>query len=544
MLSTRIRSIFLKNKNTLPILLIFLFSVFFFLTRLPGLANDVINPDGVLWHYRSEQFVVGIKNKQFEKTYQHYQPGVTLMWITGPAVEIYKKFTGILSYDIDNFIDFDLVSKISIIAVQFVLSVTIILLLAKIIGFYQSLITVTLFTFEPFFVANSRLYHMDILLTLLLTVSVILGFLNMKEPRLWKSIVLGVLLGFSFLTKSISIGAVFFVLIYSLLFFIHNKQEEKIIPILGSILISFILSIFIFFPALWVRPVYYLSDIFSEVIRVGIRKGHNQIIFGDPTSRAGFIFYPLVTLMKISPFMLLGFLFCLNYSVAFFRNVFKTFKKGYHAIFTFTIYFAIFSLGYIFAMSLPAKKVDRYILVIYPFLAYIAYIGYQRVFQNIKINSKKTIFISVLVIMSVLFWIFPLFKLYPWYFTYTSPIFGSPEKANMIVAQKPYGVGTALLKDTILMHCARDNECDLPRLGFYDTQPMKAVYPNSKVFDVRVYGPSTYDILILGINEEMPEKILNNREYLFKKDHSIWINGLEYWRIYNKITLGQNNDGE
>ena len=91
MLSAKTRSILFKNKKTLPIFLIFLFSVLFFSTRLPGLKNDIINPDSALWHYRSEQFIAGIKNKQLEKTYQHYQPGTTLMWITGSAVEIYKK---------------------------------------------------------------------------------------------------------------------------------------------------------------------------------------------------------------------------------------------------------------------------------------------------------------------------------------------------------------------------------------------------------------------------------------------------------------------
>ncbi|HPD73714.1 MAG TPA: glycosyltransferase family 39 protein [bacterium] len=544
MLSAKIHSILFKNKKTLPILLMFLFPVLFFSTRIPGIKNDIINPDSSLWHYRSEQFIVGIKNKQFEKTYQHYQPGTTLMWITGSAVEIFKKITGINSYDIENFQNFDLVSKISVISVQFVLSTIIILVLAKIIGFYQSFFTVSLFTFEPFFLANSRLYHMDVLLTLLLTLSIILGFLNMKEPKIWKSIIIGLLLGFSFLTKSISIGALLFVLFYTLIFFIHNEQKGKIIPILGLMLISFILTVFIFLPALWVKPLFYLSDIFSEVVRVGIKKGHDQILFGEPTSRAGLIFYPLVTLLKVSPFILVGLLFCFYYSFNFIKNIFKTFKKVNLAFFTFSIYFAIFSFGYIFAMSLPAKKVDRYILVIYPFLAYLAYIGFQRVYQNIKVGFKKKIFIVFLVIMSIFFWIFPIFKLYPWYFTYTSPLFGSPQKANIILAQKPFGVAIPLLKDTVVEKYYEGNKEDLPKLGFYDTQPMRAVYPNSKIFDVRVYGPSTYDILILGINEEMPEKILSNGEYSFEKIHSIWINGLEYWRIYNKITLSENNNGK
>ena len=73
-----------------------------------------------------------------------------------------------------------------------------------------------------------------------------------------------------------------------------------------------------------------------------------------------------------------------------------------------------------------------------------------------------------------------------------------------------------------------------PKLGFYDLPPMKSIWPNSKIFDVRTYGPSNYDLLILAINEEMPEKVLENKQYVFEKDYSLWINGLEYWRIYVK----------
>ena len=84
----------LTTGKNLPVVLLVSFSILFFSTRLPRLANDVINPDAVLWHTRSEQFAVGIKYKQFEKTYQHYHPGVTLMWIVASSVEVFKQITG------------------------------------------------------------------------------------------------------------------------------------------------------------------------------------------------------------------------------------------------------------------------------------------------------------------------------------------------------------------------------------------------------------------------------------------------------------------
>ena len=540
MLLEKIHNLFLKYEKFWPIFLIFLFSILFFLTRLPGLKNDVINPDGSLWHYRSEQFVVGIKNKQFEKTYQHYQPGVTLMWITGPAVEIYKKVTGINSYDISNFQNFDVVSKVSLIAVQYFLSILIIFFLAKIIGFYAGFFTVSLFTFEPFFLGNSRLYHMDVLLTLLLFLTVVISFLNIKKTDTWKSVLIGFLIALSFLTKSISVGALFFVLFYSVTYFIYSKQKEKIFPVVIPIIVSFVFFTFLLFPALWVKPWYYLSDMFSEVLRVGVRKGHDQIIFGKPTTDAGFIFYPLVTLMKVSPLLLIGIFSCVYYFIKFVKSIVKTFKYSGGVFFVFTLYLAIFYFGYILGMSLPAKKVDRYILVMYPLFSYCAVIGFQRIFQNLKNLSKRYLLLSLLIFLVIVFWLIPLFKLYPWYFTYTSPVFGSSNNANSIIAQKPYGVGIVDLTNTIVSRYSDKSTGVWPNLGFYDTQPIKTIYPNSKVFDVRVYGPGKYDLVVLGINEKMPEKILKSTEYRFEKDYSMWINGLEYWTIYVRKDLPRN----
>ena len=523
----------LKNKKYLPLFLLLIFSVLFFATRLPGLKDDVINPDGAAWHYRSEQFIVGIKNKQFEKTYQHYHPGVTLMWIAGTAVEVYKKVSGVTAYDISNFPNFDLVSKISIISVQFLLTLLLIYLLSKIIGFKKSILTVSLFTFEPFFIGNSRLYHMDILLTLLLLNSILLAYLNMKNPGFWKSILTGFFLALSFLTKSLAIGALFFVVFYTIFYLSHTDKKDKIFSTVAFIVLSFVIFVFALFPALWVKPVYFLSDIFKEVARVGVRKGHEQLVMGEYTERAGILFYPLVILLKTSPFLILGVILCVYFFVKSFHNLKKKFRDGWEFVFDFNSFLFVFYLGYFLGMSFFAKKIDRYMLIVFPFLSYCAVIGYKKFYQNLKSFSGKIVFRILLFLLIVFFVGFPVINLYPYYFTYTSPLFGTSENANKIIGQKPFGVGIPKLKEVILERYS-DKYGGEPKLGFYDSIPMKTIYPNSKVFDVRTYGPSNYDLLILAINEEMPEKVLENKQYVFEKDYSLWINGLEYWRIYVK----------
>jgi hypothetical protein len=530
----------LKGKN-LKVFLIVLFSIAFFGTRVPRLANDVINPDGVLWHGRSEQFVVGLKYQQFEKTYQHYHPGVTLMWIVGSSVEIYKQITGITVYNSETFMNFDLVAKSSLVLVQFVLSIILIYSLSKITGFFSSFLTVALFTFEPFFIGTSRILHLDVLSSLLVILALIINHLNIKKPSTFKSIFTGFLLATSFLTKSICIGAFLYVVFYDVFYFISLKRKKDILPIISVTVVSFLVFTFLLFPALWKDPWYYLFEmVFGEAERVGMREGHRQVVGGELKMDGGPLFYPVIFLLKSSPFMVFGMFYYLFSGKKFgklkdsFKNLIKkALEKDY--------YFGIFYFGYIAFMTVATKKIDRYIIFMFPLFAYLAAMGYTKIYDIFKKKGFISSFWWVISTTLFVFVAFPIFKIFPWYFTYTSPLFVNTRVANGIIGQKSFGVGVPDLKRLILEKYYKKYG-EEPDLGFYDTQPIRAIYPNSKIFDVRVYGPGSYDLLVLTTNEEIPEKVLDSDSYIFEKDSSIYINGLEYWRIYVRKELRGGKD--
>jgi hypothetical protein len=172
-------------------------------------------------------------------------------------------------------------------------------------------------------------------------------------------------------------------------------------------------------------------------------------------------------------------------------------------------------------MTISSKKIDRYFLPLYPFLSLLIVSSLEK--------FKKVWFKYVLGIFFAAFVLYPYLKLYPYYFTYTNPLFGTPKFVHEnILAQKPFGVGVPLLKEVIL-----DKYGDYPKLGFIDKKPMAAIYMGSRVFDIRVDGTRRYDLLVLGVNEEIPEKVLTSG-YNFIQDCSVFINGLEYWKIYVK----------
>jgi len=505
--------------------LLILFVLGFFLTRVPRLQNDIINPDGVNWHYRSQQFINGLKYGDLNKTYQHYHPGVTVMWITAPVIELYRQFPGNDKYDMYNFSGFDFVAKFSLVIAQLLLTLIILYYLTKIIGFNKSYIFLLLMSFEPFFVGNSRLYHLDILLTLFLFLSLCLYYLAITKNSLRYVLLAGVALGLAFLTKTVSLILVAYLIIFTLVNGLIKKKFLRNLLMTLLLVITFCITVYALFPALWVNGKYIVGNLFSEGMRVGVRKGHDVVILGDEVTDGGLLFYPLVILIKFSPFILAATLgFVLVYakkipSLIHFSTIKKLLTDNFHFL------LAGFYIGYLLIMTVPSKKLDRYMIVEYPFFAFTSLFFFTKIYETVK--NKKTVVLST-ILGSTLLIIIPLFTLFPYYFTYTSPLVGTAEEANALIGQKPFGVGMYDVKKIIL-----EKYGYYPRLAFIDVKPMESIYPNRLVEDIREVAVEEYDLAVMGPNEQFPDRVYRSPFNLIK-DTSIYINGLEYWRIYVK----------
>ena len=447
------------------------------------------------------------------------------MWITGVPVELAKQLLPFASaYNQYTFETFDFIAKFADVTAQLVLSVVVIYLLSRLLettqdykkhSFTIAFLTVTMFSLEPFFLGNSRLYHMDALLTLFLFAALLSVYLTIYKFSWKMGFVSGLFLSLAFLTKSLSLTAIIYSLFFGgILVFLRHGRRGAFNFIL-SLLLPVVIVSPIIFPALLAKPLWVLENILSEGLRVGVRNGHDQIVLGEYTRDPGLLFYPLTLMMKITPLTLLG--------IVLYK--FVLLKKGFKKKLTLPIVFlSLFYIGYFLVMLYPAKKVDRYMLPLYPYLALLAVLG----FYHVKDLLLKRAGLFVLASLIGIFVILPLATLFPYYFTYTSPVFGSPKNANSIIAQKSFGIGMYDLKDFIVSKYKT-----FPKLGFIDTKPMKAIYANSKVFDIRVYGTGKYDLLVLGINEELPPE-LQNGPVRFVHDSTLFINGLDYWRIYVK----------
>jgi len=506
------------------------FILLFLLTRIPNLSRDTINPDAVNWHYRSEQFVVGLKHSIFEKTYQHYHPGVTLMWLTGVPIEIYKQVSNVTTYDQFSFHAFHFVAKYSLVITQLVLSLIVLFWLSKVLKFKKAWLTVFIFSFEPFFIGNSRLFHMDIIFALFVFAALITSHIHIKEEKWYWAALTGFLCGLAFLTRSVGLGVWLFVLgVGGGFLYLKTKDIAKVVKFCLITSAAFIITTFALFPALWDRPVEVITNIFTEGERIGIRKGHGQIVFGEYTRNAGLLFYPLVLLLKLSPFIILGILSYFAAMVEIFKTK-QTVKEiiilKNERIVGIISYMLIFFTGYFLVMTFPSKKIDRYMLILFPYFGLLASFGFLYLFEKLKPIFQQTQ--GLLILLFIAFVVVPNIQAHPYQFTYTNPLLGSVSSANGIIAQKPFGIGMYEVKEHLQTKYGSAVE-----VGFIDTKPIKSIYPNSLVSDIRVNGVSDYDVMVLAINEVAPEKVLES-EVKFTKDSSIFINDLEYWRFYVK----------
>jgi len=498
------------NFLTKPIYLFFLIFLLSFLIRIPFLGTESINPDAVNWHYRCQQFANGLKYFQFDKTYPHYHPGVTLCYLMTIPTELYKQYTNQV-YDKDTFINFNILNSYSVT----IFNCIVIALLAVLIKGKNGVIFSILLNIEPFFYGNSRIIHLDTIVTLLLFLGIMLLIKFFNERKDYLIYLSALSFSLAFLTKSLSIVFIVISLFCILLFL--KKQRLKYFSIF---FISCGLFIFILFPAMWVAPIETFTRIFKEADRVGVRTGHNQYFFEeyyDEDSNPGFWFYPLVSLVKFSPIFNLSII-VIFYSILasveihlrthkFSLKDFVNFIENNREMFILLLFYSV----YIFLIFYSSKKVDRYLIIIVPAVIYYISLKYNKFFM------KAFLILGFVNIISII-------SFFPNLFFYYSPIFLKYENVNKIIGQKTFGGGIFDIKNHILSKYGEKN------LGFYDVKPMETVYPNSKVFDIRQTSFNKVDIVILSLNEKMPEKYQGK----YVKVESIYSYDIPVYDIYLK----------
>ncbi|MEA2020160.1 MAG: hypothetical protein U9M98_00315 [Patescibacteria group bacterium] len=153
---------------------IFLFSVFL---RLPKLGTGIFNADAFRWKARSYNFCSGLFGLDFAQTVQSSHPGVTLMWIGTVGIKVYNAFNslfrGSLPSGDQQVFELHFVQKFFVVLVFAALFSFAFYLLRRLTNTTIAFFAVLLLTFEPHFLAHTRIFHLDGLLSMFMFVSVL-----------------------------------------------------------------------------------------------------------------------------------------------------------------------------------------------------------------------------------------------------------------------------------------------------------------------------------------------------------------------------------
>jgi hypothetical protein len=414
-------------------ILIFLIFVF---SRMPDLGHDMFNTDVWKWKARTYDFGTGVFTLDFEKTIQKYHPGVTLMWLGSVGVKInnfyYEKIlqTSVPNNDIEVVFLLHKIQKLVIVIFLGLVLAFIFHPLKELFGRKYAVVTMLIFIFEPFYTALTRVMHLEGLMSTLMIASFVWLYYYFRKDKTKYLILSAVFAAAAFLTKT---SAVFMVPFSALLIFMENiidtmDLKKSVVATIKMFFIWFavaLLAFFLIWPALWTNTLEALQTLYRGVFTIGVERGHYQLFMGNWVEDPGWLFYLVVIVYRVSLVLYVGFLA--------FLFTFHKYIKHKGAVW-FVVYTLVFAAFYAIELSIPAKKLDRYILPSIMSLVLMVGFFYEYLIDFLNQKVKYLGFLVILVLLGYYAW--TISYLHPNYFAYYSPVFGGLKRGVHAIEPK------------------------------------------------------------------------------------------------------------
>ncbi len=459
----------------------------FFLAWLPRtLALDAyVTPDERKWLARSANFTYALTHADFAQTFQREHPGVTVMWAgTLGLLSVYPEYPqeapGYFTWEREHFeawiesnTDHTPLELLAAGRRWIALGVTLLLWLSifpmrRLIGRNAAYLAFLFLAVSPFSVALSRQLHPDGFVASFIFLSFIYFLAWLYSGQQWRDLVIsGVLMGLAWLTKTpaallVPVGGV---LVAAQCWRVWRGRRQiaptdpyadgaddaserlarrrsaaiSRITRLGSgyVLwgIAAVATFVILWPAMWGDPVGSLLRMATEM--EAYVEGHVNANFfmGAPTDDPGIFFYPVAVFFRITPAVVIGLVSALVFYVRrewIFAEV-RT-RRTIRAL-------AFFAVIFVVAMTIPAKKFDRYVLPVFLALDVIAAIGWLVLAQlpwrsgaqawqrRLRAISPTAALLSIAFLLHGIFTLFT----YPYYLTYFNPLAGGSRTAPHVL---------------------------------------------------------------------------------------------------------------
>lgn len=352
--------------------------------RVFSLGRFIHTDEANFWIDRSYRFLDAVQAGDMASTAISTHPGATTMWL-GSAGIVLKRFLFEAGYITNVSFPIELTILRMPIVIVHVIGILIgFFLLRRLFSPLVAFLATVFWATSPFIIAYDRFLHVDGLTGTFAALSIIAacGHWNHGKNFLWLggSAVAGAL---AMTSKSPGAAVVLVVLILSAVTISDTKRVESYVVSFLHALLPFavwaivcLATMMVVWPALWADPWRVV-----ELVQVGVavEGGSPHVIenyfLGENVPVPGFLYYPVVLAIRMTPWVLLGLLLLPWVWFA-----------GHGRLFTYhrdLATFAGFALVFIIAMSFFPKKLDRYLVVIFPIINVLAALCVVWVFDRL-----------------------------------------------------------------------------------------------------------------------------------------------------------------
>jgi 4-amino-4-deoxy-L-arabinose transferase-like glycosyltransferase len=257
---------------------------------------------------------------------------------------------------------------------------------------------------EPYLVGIDRWFHLTSLEAYFGFTAILFLLVWVKDKKDKNLIFSGIFYALAILSK---VSALLILPIFLLVVLIEGRKNS---PEAGDVVKNFSLFFLatlatglILFPSLVVDFMGTLENIFNGTKNVSIGQSTYPLVTGWQR----IFFYDLILLFKLSPITIILFL----YSLLQIEKIRKD------------IYLSVVLLGFVFYyifLSFFPKKIDRYIIAMFPYILLLA---------SYSLTQMRTIQKRIFLFLIIAYIVFVSYLYYPVYSSYYSPLFGGAPKA-------------------------------------------------------------------------------------------------------------------
>jgi hypothetical protein len=532
-----------------------------------ALAPRVLAPGDFLtadeadhWQQRSISFLQAVQAGDFAATNLTEHPGVTTMWLGAAGTRLYAEleqrgevapiapvFAAIEEGDYgaaarlyhahpDDYATYRWLVRLPLALVN-ALGVALLFVLAwRLFGAGVGLLAALFLAADPFLVAHAKVLHVDALLTTFMSLSLLAALLAVRldappeahhgaAVRLPWLLASAVAAGLALLTKApavLLVPLVGLVLVAGL----ARPPFRAVGPLLAALLIWGIVALVVWaalWPALWVNPLGTIQTIVRDTLaNSGAPHGNGNYFLGRVVGDPGPLFYPLVLALRLTPWTLAGLLAL----AAAVPHGPRSERRSNAAVVLLVLFVLLFTL----ALSIPAKKFDRYLLPVFPALNILAALGWVRLLARLPLSARARRLAPLgyglvgLGLFANLLWY------HPYELAYYNPLLGGGPTAERTM-YVGWGEGLAQAGDYIT---AQPNGCDHAISSWYQRTILPYVC-TPVMHPGWATQPGGVDYAVFYVNQiqrDIDRPALESVRARGTLVHTVHIHGIDYARIY------------